>query len=231
MSGAAPARRFVVVEGLIGVGKTTFCRWLAEERAAELVLEPHDDNPFLEPFYRDPPRYALPVQMTFLLTRFRQQDSVRQLGLFSPWVVSDYLFEKDRLFAEKTLSADELELYDRVASSLGARMATPDLVVALHAPVGVLLERIARRGVAGEERIDRRYLEDLERRYQRLWERWTRSPVLHVQTGDLDLRVEPARRALLARIDAVLADPRAADPPGDGDDLFAALRTRGTAGG
>lgn len=231
MTPTTPPRRFVVVEGLIGVGKTTFCRWLAAEREAELVLEPHDDNPFLEPFYRDPARYALPVQVTFLLTRFRQQDSVRQLGLFSPWVVSDYLFEKDRLFAEKTLSVDELELYDRMASSLGARMATPDLVVALHAPVPVLLQRIAQRGIAGEERIDRRYLEDLERRYQRLWERWTRSPVLHVQTGDLDLRADDARRALLARIDAVLADPRQAAPPDDGEDLFAALRTRGPGGG
>lgn len=201
-------RRFLVVEGLIGVGKTTLCRWLAGQRGAELVLEPHEDNPFLEPFYRDPARYALPVQMYFLLTRFRQQEAVRQPGLFETWVVSDYLFEKDRLFAEKTLSPEELELYDRLASSLGARMPTPDLVVALHAPVSVLLERIRARGIAGEEHIDRRYLDDLHRRYERLWSGWTRCPVLHVETGDVDLREPEAQEALMARVEAALLDPR-----------------------
>lgn len=228
-------RRFLVVDGLIGVGKTTLCRLLEAERGAELVLEPHEDNPFLEPFYREPQRYALPVQMYFLLTRFRQQDQVRQLSLFNDWVVADYLFEKDRLFAEKTLHADELELYDRIATSLGARVPVPDLVVALHAPVPVLLERIRQRGIKGEDRIDRRYLEDLSRRYDRLWARWDRCPVLHVDTADLEYhRDASARAAVLARIDAALAGPSAgAAPAGDGDrwpDLFAG-RDPGTSGG
>lgn len=214
-------RRFVVVEGLIGVGKTTLCRALARARGAELVLEPHEDNPFLEPFYRDPERYALPVQMYFLLTRFQQQDAVRQLSLFSEWVVSDYLFEKDRLFAEKTLSATELDLYDRLASSLGARVPTPDLVVALHAPTPVLLERVKLRGIAGEERIDRRYLDDLGRRYDRLWSSWSRCPVLHVDTQHLDTRTHEGQAELLARVDAALARPHGPPALDDGQpDLF-----------
>lgn len=218
-------RRFVVVEGLIGVGKTTLCRQLAKARAAELVLEPHEDNPFLEPFYRDPDRYALPVQMYFLLTRFRQQDAVRQQSLFSEWVVSDYVFEKDRLFAEKTLSTAELDLYDRLATSLGARVPTPDLIVALHAPVAVLLDRVRQRGIAGEEHVDRRYLEDLERRYRKLWAGWTRCPVIHVDTEHLDTR-EPAGLAeLLRRLDAALDGPRGPSEIDDGTlDLFSATR-------
>lgn len=208
-------RRYVVIEGLIGVGKTTLCRLLAADRRAELVLEPHEDNPFLEPYYRDPERYALPVQMYFLLTRFRQQDKVRQLSLFNEWVISDYLFEKDRLFAEKTLSTEDLDIYDRIASSLVAKIATPDLVVSLHAPTRVLLQRIQRRGIAGEERIDASYLDDLRRRYDRLWADWTRCPVLHVDNEALDVTQDPdARAEVLRRIDDALANgPRRIAPP------------------
>lgn len=207
---------YVVVEGLIGAGKTTLCRLLERTRGAALVLEPHDDNPFLEPFYRDPARYALPVQMSFLLTRFRQQDAVRQLGLFERHVVADYLFAKDRLFAEKTLGAEELALYDRVADALGARVPTPDLVVALHAPVSVLLERIRRRGIAGEERIDRAYLEDLARRYAALWARWDRCPVLHIDNTALPYDRDPSAEAeVLRRIDAALAGDVGGEAPSD----------------
>ena len=150
-------RRFVVVEGPIGVGKTTLCRLLESQRGAELVLEPHEDNPFLEPFYRDPDRYALPVQISFLLTRFQQQDRVQQLSLFHEWVVADYLFEKDRLFAEKTLSEADLATYDAIARALGAKVPTPDLIVVLGAPIPVLLgpDRAARhrRRGAGDGRL------------------------------------------------------------------------------
>lgn len=199
-------RRFIVVEGLIGVGKTTLCRLLERERSAGVVLEPHEDNPFLEPFYREPARYALPVQMYFLLTRFRQQDEVRQLSLFSDWVVADYLFEKDRLFAEKTLGPDDFDIYDRIASSLGAKVSTPDLVVVLHAPIPTLLQRVKQRQVKGEEHIDRRYLEDLQQRYNRMWSDWDRCPVLHVDTATLNYADEPAAQVeVLARIERALA--------------------------
>lgn len=213
-------RRFLVVEGLIGVGKTTLARVLESERDAELVLEPHEDNPFLAPFYRDPQRYALPVQMYFLLTRFRQQDRVRQLSLFHDWVVADYLFEKDRLFAEKTLSPEELELYDRFARTLGSRVPTPDLVIALHAPIPTLLQRVRQRGVAGEEHIDRRYLEDLAERYDRLWSTWRRCPVVHLDTEALPYDRDPGARAeVLGAIEDALAGAPA--PPSDDEpDLF-----------
>ncbi len=204
-------RRFVVVEGLIGVGKTTLCRRLAQARSAELVLEPHEDNPFLEAFYRDPVRYALPVQMYFLLTRFRQQDTVRQHSLFAEWVVSDYLFEKDRLFAEKTLAPAELELYDRLAASLGALVPTPDLVVALDAPVSLLLARVKERGIAGEEHIDRRYLDDLARRYDRLWSGWNRCPVVRIDSAAIDTRTPEGLQHILDRIDGALAGPTSSE--------------------
>ncbi|HMV67053.1 MAG TPA: deoxynucleoside kinase [Myxococcota bacterium] len=202
-------QRYLVIEGLIGVGKTTLARVLQEERGAELVLEPHENNPFLEPFYRDPQRYALPVQMYFLLTRWRQIDRIRQVSLFEPWVVSDYTFEKDRLFAEKTLSPEELALYDRFAQSLGERVPTPDLVVVLHAPIPVLLDRIRQRGVAGEDRINRAYLEDLHERYERQWARWDRCPLLYVDNVSLDYGRDPVARAeILRRIDEAIASGR-----------------------
>lgn len=212
-------QRYLVIEGLIGVGKTTLARLLQEERGAELVLEPHENNPFLEPFYRDPQRYALPVQMYFLLTRWRQIDRIRQLGLFAPWIVSDYTFEKDRLFAEKTLSPDELALYDRFAQSLGEKVPSPDLVVILHAPIPVLLERIRKRGVAGEDRINRAYLEDLHERYEQQWSRWERSPLLYVDNAELDYANDPLARAeVLRRIDEAIDKRARPSPPAEGDE-------------
>jgi deoxyadenosine/deoxycytidine kinase len=198
--------RFVVVEGLIGSGKTTLARLLERERGAELVLEPHEDNPFLASFYRDPDRYALPVQLYFLLTRYRQMDRLRQPSLFHPLLVSDYLFEKDRVFAEKTLPSHELELYDRFAGPLGAESPQPDLVVWVRAPVPVLLKRIRKRGVAGEDRITAAYLEDLAERYEVLFGRWSRSPVLYLDSVAFDYQGDAAAQAeVLRQIDEALA--------------------------
>lgn len=214
----AAVQRFVVIEGLIGVGKTTLCRLLQQRRSAELVLEPHEDNPFLAPFYEDPARYALPVQMYFLLTRWRQLDRIRQLSLFHPWVVSDYLFEKDRLFAEKTLDEGELELYERFAAQLGKVIPKPDLVVVLHAPQEVLLRRIRARGIKGEEHIDGAYLADLAGRYEALWAGWGHSPLLHVDNTALDYHSDPAAQAsILERIDEALAHHSLAPTPGSSD--------------
>ena len=200
-------RRFLAIEGPIGVGKTTLCRRLSEQRGAELILEPHEDNPFLAPFYKNPSRYGLALQLHFLLTRFHQQDRVRQLSLFHDWVVADYVFAKDRMFAEKTLSAEEMTVYDRVAGRLGAHVPTPDLVVVLDAPVDVLLERIGQRAIAGEEEIDERYLTDLLRRYDTLWARWNASPVLRVDTTKVDTRSDAGIDTVLAMVDAALKGP------------------------
>ncbi len=198
--------RYLVVEGLIGVGKTTMCRLLERARNAELFLEPAATNPFLEPFYTDPSRYAFPVQMFYLYHRWRQQVRIRQGDLFNGLVVSDYLFEKDRLFAEKTLSTEELELYDRFAGALGEQAPTPDLVVYLEAPTEVILSRIARRKAPGEEWITAPYLADLRERYDRLWAGWTRCPVLRLDNRTLNYADDPdAQDRLLQAIDRALA--------------------------
>ena len=197
--------RYLVVEGLIGVGKTTLCRLLERERGATLFLEPAATNPFLEPFYSDPARYAFPVQMFYLYNRWRQQARIRQGDLFSGLVVSDYLWEKDRLFASKTLSAEELELYDRFASALGEQAPTPDLVVYLEAPLEVVMQRIEGRRAPGEEAIDERYLADLAQRYDRLFDRWDRCPVLRIDNRDINYAEDPAAQwALLRTIDQAL---------------------------
>jgi len=200
------SRRYVVVEGLIGVGKTTLCRLLQKERGAELFLEPAATNPFLEPFYAEPERYAFPVQMFYLINRWRQQARIRQQDLFSELVVSDYLMEKDRMFAEKTLPADELELYDRFAGALGESTPTPDLLIYLDSPTEVILSRISRRQAPGEEAIQPAYLEDLRARYEALLADWNRCPVLRLDNQDMNYADdEHAQARLLSWIDTALA--------------------------
>ena len=199
----APA--FIVVEGLIGVGKTSLCRLLERTWGARLVLEPSEHNPFLEPFYRDPTRYAFPAQMFYLVTRWRQQDRIRQQDLFGQCVVSDYLFVKDRLFAEKTLGDLELDLYDRFAGALGEAAPVPDLVVHLDAPEPVLMSRIAERQAPGEELVEPSYIEDLRERYVRLFSRWDLCPVLRIDNTELDYVRDIADQAtVLGKIEAAL---------------------------
>ncbi len=184
-------QRLIVIEGLIGAGKTTLCRLLAEQWGAQLVLEPSENNPFLAPYYADPKRYAFPVQMFYLVNRWRQQDQIRQPDLFHGLVVSDYLFAKDRMFAEKTLEPQELELYDRFASALGESSPRPDLVIYLDVPTPVLLRRIARRACEGESAIDPGYLDDLRERYERLWSSFSVCPVLRLDNRDMNYADEP----------------------------------------
>ncbi len=143
--GKAP--RFIVVEGPIGVGKTALAKRLADSMSAELILEEVAENPFLERFYRDGSIAALPAQMFFLFARARQLGELRQSDLFSNVRVADYLFAKDRLFAELNLDADELSLYDKVLENLAVEPPVPDLVIYLQASVDTLMERIAGRGI------------------------------------------------------------------------------------
>jgi deoxyadenosine/deoxycytidine kinase len=207
---------YVVVEGLIGVGKTSLCHLLADAWGARLVLEPSETNPFLGPFYEDPARYAFPVQMYYLMTRWRQQEVIRQQDLFHGTIVSDYLFEKDRLFAEKTLEPLELDLYDRFAAALGEQAPSPDLVVFLTAPIPVLMERIAGRHAAGEDRITPDYLEDLAARYERLLTGWDRSPILRLDNRALDYVGDPhARQVVLRRVESALRGEETRDRADD----------------
>ncbi|MFZ5481815.1 MAG: deoxynucleoside kinase [Myxococcota bacterium] len=178
--------RFVVIEGLIGVGKTTLCRILQREWSARLVLEPCDDNPFLARFYEDPERFALPAQMFYLASRYAQQQELRQPALFSPLTVADYLYDKDRLFAEMTLQGDELALYQRFAGLLPEPPPRPDFVLFLDADTEVIRSRIQRRGISAEQVIPAAYLDDLRRRYYALWETYEEAPVYVLRTDAVD---------------------------------------------
>lgn len=215
--GLSPPRRggnrYIVVEGLIGVGKTTLCKLLESHRGALLILEPAATNPFLEPFYDDPERYAFPVQMFYLVERWRQQVRIAQGDLFSRFVVSDYLFAKDRLFAAKTLTDEELALYDRFAAALEPRIPKPDLLVYLDAPLQVVMQRIARRRAPGEVAITHAYLDDLRERYERLLASYADSPILRIDNRDMNYADDvEAREALLTLLDQALEGPLPSAP-------------------
>ena len=181
-----PAQRYIVVEGPIGVGKTSLARRLAETLEAELVLEQDAQNPFLERFYRNQKSGALPAQLFFLFQRAQQLGTLKQQDLFAPRRVADYLFEKDRLFAGLTLDSAEMALYEQVASRLAVDPPKPDLVVYLQAPVETLLQRIARRGIAYEGAIDAVYLTRLNDAYARFFHEFDKAPLLIVNAANID---------------------------------------------
>lgn len=178
--------RHIVVEGPIGAGKTSLARRLAERFDARTVLEEPQANPFLERFYRDSPRYALPTQLFFLFQRANQLRDLAQRDLFSQAAVGDFLFEKDPLFAQLTLSDDELALYRQIFASLRPQAPTPDLVIYLQAQPDTLVERVRRRGIANESSISEAYLRALVDAYSRFFHHFDAAPVLIVNTEHLN---------------------------------------------
>jgi len=178
--------RYIVVEGAIGVGKTSLTRKLASTLGAQAVLEQADENPFLERFYRNPRVGALPAQLYFLFQRAQQQAQLQQHDLFGSVRVADYLLAKDDLFALMTLDDEEYGLYRQVYDRLAIDPPRPDLVVYLQAPVDVLLDRIARRGIAHESLIDRGYLTRLNEAYARFFHAYDESPLLIVNAANID---------------------------------------------
>jgi deoxyadenosine/deoxycytidine kinase len=178
--------RFIVIEGPIGVGKTTLASKLAAAFGAQLVLERADENPFLDRFYRNPRAGALPTQLYFLFQRAQQMSALKQEDLFASQRVSDYLIDKDRLFARTTLDDEEYRLYEQVYAKLAIDAPRPDLVVYLQAPVDVLLARIARRGHRYEQFIDRGYLERLNDAYARFFHEYEAAPLLIVNAASID---------------------------------------------
>jgi deoxyadenosine/deoxycytidine kinase len=178
--------QFIVVEGPIGVGKTSLVRRLCASLGAEGVLEQAAANPFLERFYRNPRAGALPAQLYFLFQRAQQLASLKQQDLFARVRVADYLLEKDRLFARVTLDDAEYGLYEQVYAKLDIQTPKPDLVVYLQAPVDVLLERVARRGIEYEQHIERAYLERLNEAYARFFHEYEAAPLLIVNAASID---------------------------------------------
>jgi deoxyadenosine/deoxycytidine kinase len=180
------APRYIVVEGTIGVGKTSLAKRLATSFNAALMLEAAEDNPFLERFYRNPRSAALPAQLFFLFQRAKQLEALHQHDLFAAMHVSDYLFDKDRLFARLNLETDELDLYEQVYARLAIEIPQPDLVIYLQAPTDVLLERIARRGIRYEQQIERSYLERLNHAYASFFYDYRAAPLLIVNAAQAD---------------------------------------------
>lgn len=179
--------RYIAVEGPIGVGKTSFTKRLAEIFNYETVLEAPEVNPFLERFYQNRRQAALQTQLFFLFERVRQLHEMRQADLFEPVRVADFLLEKDRLFAEINLDADEIKLYNNIYAHLTIDAPRPDLVIYLQAPVSVLMDRIAERGVPYEQGIEKSYLTELTEAYTTFFHFYDRSPLLIVNTTGIDL--------------------------------------------
>lgn len=178
--------RFIVVEGPIGVGKTSLALRLAESFGGEVLLEQIEANPFLERFYRSGRTAALPAQLFFLFQRARQLEELRQSDLFSSTRIADYLFAKDRLFAELNLDREEMSLYQQISDRLEVNTPKPDLVIYLQASVDALMQRISRRGIPYERMIDRQYLEKLTEAYARFFYEYDQGPLLIVNASSID---------------------------------------------
>jgi deoxyadenosine/deoxycytidine kinase len=194
---SANPHRFIVIEGPIGVGKTSLARRLSQSVGGQLVLEQADQNPFLERFYRNPRAAAFQAQLFFLFQRARQLEEARQEDLFGAVRVADYLLEKDRLFAQVTLDRAEFALYERVYERIVVDAPRPDLVVYLQAPVDVLQDRIAKRGIRYEQYIDRGYLDKLTQAYARFFHDYDAAPLLIVNAASIDPINNPSDYQLL----------------------------------
>ncbi|NJC24713.1 deoxynucleoside kinase [Neolewinella antarctica] len=184
---------FIAVEGNIGAGKTTFATRLAEERNRRLILEDFADNPFLAPFYKEPERYAFPVELFFMAERHKQlQAELALTDLFTTGVVADYIFVKTLLFARNTLDEEEFRLFSRIHKTMDAGFPHPDLIVYLHRPVAVLQANIAKRGRDYERDMQDDYLTSVERAYLSYFGTQKDAPVLIIDLGDTDFVQEPA---------------------------------------
>jgi len=196
------SKQFVVVEGVIGAGKSAVAEYLAETWNARRVFEDIAENPYLEEFYRDRRRFAFQTQITFLLARYQQQQDLLQRDIFSPRVVSDYLFQRDRLFANVNLSDKELLLYDKLFPILERDVPTPDLVIYLQASAETLLRRIQEHGRSYEQDISSEYIGALNEAYNYFFFHFEACPVLVVDTDGLDLANHPEQgRDLIDRVE------------------------------
>jgi deoxyguanosine kinase len=205
---ATEPRRYIVVEGPIGAGKTSLARRLADHFRKDLLLEEPDANPFLPRFYEDPKRHALATQLFFLFQRIQQLDGLKQIDLFEQGKVADFLLDKDPLFARLTLSDDELHLYQQIYDQLMPQVPTPDLVIYLQASAETLIERVRRRGVNYERGISEQYLVRLADAYSRYFYQFNAAPLLIVNSEHLNFVDDDADFALLLRRITEMRGPR-----------------------
>lgn len=179
--------RYIAVEGPIGVGKTSLSKRLAESFNYELLLENSEENPFLDRFYKEPKQHALSTQLFFLLQRAQQLQELRQEDMFQPLRIADWLIDKDRLFAKENLDSDEYALYVNVFKHLTVDAPIPNLVIYLQAPTEILIDRIQKRGIPAEQFIEREYIENLSAAYTEFFHYYTKSPLLIINTSEINL--------------------------------------------
>ena len=178
--------RFIAIEGVIGAGKTSLARKLKEKLGSELIFEQFEANPFLESFYSDRKRYAFQTQMFFLINRFKQQQELNQENLFTEFLVCDYVFEKDKIFAYLNLNGEELKLYESIFPLLSRNLRKPDLVIYLQSGVDRLMYNIKKRSRKIERNLTRSYIEELSEAYNHFFFRYTSTPLLIVNSTDID---------------------------------------------
>jgi deoxyguanosine kinase len=178
--------RYIVIEGPIGVGKSSLATLLAPELDARLIFEQAEDNPFLTDFYQDPVRYRFQTQIFFLMSRFSQQEEFCQHDLFNRITISDYLFAKDRIFAYLNLSEHELALYEQIYRMIEPKIVRPDLVIFLQADTETILRRIRQRSRSFEKNLGRDYIESLNEAYSNFFFRYSETPLLVINTSEID---------------------------------------------
>ena len=183
--------RHIAIEGVIGAGKTTLAELLSGKLSAELILERFDENPFLAKFYESPERYAFQTQLFFLLSRFKQQQQLRQANLFHTFLITDYVFEKDKIFAYLNLEDDELKLYENVMTAIEHSVPAPDLVVFLQCSVDRLMQNIRKRGREYERNMPEQYIRDLNEGYNYFFFRYKAAPLLIVNATNIDFVKNP----------------------------------------
>lgn len=178
--------RYIAIEGVIGAGKTSLAQKLCDKLSANLILEQFEENPFLEKFYDDRKRFAFQTQMFFLINRYKQQQQLNQQDLFSKYIVSDYIFEKDRIFAYMNLSGEEIKLYESIFPLLERDIPQPDLVIFLQSSIDRLTANVKTRGRQIERNLTRAYLSELSEAYNNFFFKYNNTPLLIVNTSEID---------------------------------------------